>query len=169
MLRVPDLIPNALKMATRICGDFQMGEDAVQDALIRLAKHGDGFRGEAELSTYFGRIVINSCHDQIAKAAKQPSDENHSLAELPCPADNDPAEQNDQAERIQNIRKAVEQLPPRQRDVLVLRTWDQKTPAEISQLLAISVQNVYAQLTLARNRLREILAIETSSETANKP
>ena len=47
----------------------------------------------------------------------------------------------------------------RQREVLVLRVWEGKRPDEIGEMLNMNVQNVYATLSLAKQKLRELLAV----------
>ena len=157
--RIDELIPIAFRLAVRMCGNAQMAEDAVQDALVKLARFGGSFRGGADLVSYFSRIVMNACNDLLSRKSRQAAVEDVHLESLPGAERVDPVFQNDQTERVAIIRQAVERLPVRQREVLVLRVWEGKRPDEIGEMLNMNVQNVYATLSLAKQKLRELLAV----------
>jgi RNA polymerase sigma factor (sigma-70 family) len=55
------------------------------------------------------------------------------------------------------VATAVSNLPPRQREVLVLHTYEQLNDEQIARMLDISPQNVRTTLHLARQRLRTML------------
>lgn len=157
--QVPSLIEPALRLAVRLCGDNQLAEDAVQEALMKLARYGTSFNGQSQLSTYFTRIVINVCNDLVGRKRKR------NEAQLPSDSiigskTNQPEFATQQNERLELIRLAIEKLPERQRNVLVLTVWEQLSPDEIGELLEMKVQNVYATLSLARQHLRQMLNTE---------
>lgn len=154
--QVPDLIPPALSLAFRLCGDRQLAEDSVQEALVKLARYGDGFRGQSELSTYFARIVINACNDQLSQR-QQRNEKPLQTETIAGPESASPDFASQQAEQVARIRQAVDQLSERQRNVLVLSVWEQRTPEEIGQLLEMNIQNVYSTLSLARQQLKKLL------------
>ena len=56
------------------------------------------------------------------------------------------------------IAERILALPPRQREVLVLTSYEQLRPGEVAEVLGISESNVHANLHYARARLREELA-----------
>ena len=158
--QVPSLIPAALRLATRLCGDSELAEDAVQDSLIKLARYGTAFKGQAELSTYFARIVINVCNDLLRQRQRH----NEVMLDGDVAVDSElsrPEVVTEQAEQVLRIRQAVERLPERQRNVLVLAVWEQRTTDEIARLLEITVQNVYSTLAAARKQLRHLLKEES--------
>ena len=59
-------------MALRTTGDREEAADAVQDALISAFRRAESFRGDAQVTTWLHRIVVNACLDRMRrKRAKQ--------------------------------------------------------------------------------------------------
>jgi RNA polymerase sigma-70 factor (ECF subfamily) len=147
-------MPAALALAVRLTGSSDAAEELVQDALLRAARGWKTFRGESKFRTWLFRIVINCFRDQLR--CRPTEDE---LPDEMC--DQRQAgvvEQAEASELGQIVARFVSALPPRQREVLVLSTYENMEAQEISALLAISPANVYATLHAARARLRIQLA-----------
>jgi RNA polymerase sigma-70 factor (ECF subfamily) len=146
-------LPDALNLAIRLTGDPDSAEDIVQEALVRAARGWSGFRGEASCRTWLFRIVINVFRDQLDRRP---------MAELPEELLDARAvgvvTQAEAGELAEIIAQLISALPPRQREVLVLSTYENLDPSEIASLLQISQANVYATLHVARERLRSQLA-----------
>lgn len=60
---IRDFMPQGLRLAVRLCGDLASAEDALQEALLRIAQAKHQFKQESEAATWMTRIVINSCRD----------------------------------------------------------------------------------------------------------
>ncbi|QDV13520.1 ECF RNA polymerase sigma factor SigW [Rosistilla oblonga] len=155
---VSELLPYWLRMAQRLSGDPEIAEEAVQDALVRVAKSWKGFRGQATLQTWVGRIVIHCVRDRMT-ARKQPTGCQEAAPDVVAKS-RGPVEELLASEQQQRVRTAIGLLPDRQREVLTLTIWEAKSVAEVGELLEISTQNVYATLHVARQRLKEILREE---------
>jgi len=151
---VRDHLPETLRFAVRLTGDPHEAEDVVQEALIRVTRSWKSFRAEAGFRTWLFRIVINVFRDRLRSHSPH-------LAlsdELPDSAATSPETQAAAVELKRLIAELVSALPPRQREVLVLLTYEGFSPQDVSELLSISVANVYATLHVARERLRTQLA-----------
>jgi len=146
-------LPAALSLAVRLTGDPDSAEDVVQEALVRAARGWSRFRGDASCRTWLFRIVINVFRDQLNR---QPTAELPD--ELPDSRSAGLVEQVAAGELAEIIAQMISALPPRQREVLVLSSYENLDPAEIASLLDISQANVYATLHVARERLRAQLA-----------
>jgi RNA polymerase sigma-70 factor (ECF subfamily) len=70
----------------------------------------------------------------------------------------DPSSRLLYSELSELVAARVSALPPRQREVLVLVTYEGHSPREAAELLGISEASVYSNLSIARQRLREELA-----------
>lgn len=147
-------LPQALRFAIRLTGDVDAAEDVVQDALVRVARSWKTFRGEAEFRTWLFRIVINVFRDRLAR---QPPKEPLGRELCDDRAD-DPADAAAWNELERLVAQRVSALPPRQREVMVLITYEGLKAREVSRMLGISEANVYATLHAARERLRAELA-----------
>lgn len=83
-------------------------------------------------------------------------------AEQPPPERSDPQAEAGQSDMEGRLLAAVGKLGRRYREVLVLRHFEHKSYAEISELLDLSVATVEKRLTRARNKLRAMLEAEES-------
>lgn len=60
-------------VALRTLGDREEAADALQDALVSAFRKADGFRGDAAVTTWLHRIVVNACLDRTRRKAARPS------------------------------------------------------------------------------------------------
>jgi RNA polymerase sigma-70 factor, ECF subfamily len=150
-----DHLVAAQRFALRLTGSSIAAEDVVQDALLRAARSWQTFRGDSSFRTWMLRIVINAWHDQ--HAARPPPPE--PLGEDPVDARSDnPADLAAAADLGARVARLVSALPPRQREALVLMTYESLSTAQAAQVMGTSEQNVRTSLHLARQRLKAQLA-----------
>lgn len=160
---VLDHLPAALRFATRLTGDPDRGEDLVQESLLHVVRRWASFRGEAEFRTWLFRIVINVFRDRLRGAPAEVSSLDEHDAEVVDPATVSPPEAAMAAELEQRIAQEVSRLPPRQREVLVLITFEGLPAREVANIVGISEANVHSTLSGARSRLRARLAAHLGS------
>jgi RNA polymerase sigma-70 factor (ECF subfamily) len=147
-------VPAAQRFAIRLTGDAHEAEEVVQDALLRVARSWQTFRGEASFQTWLLRIVIHAAHDRrmarpvAATLPDDPPDKGTSV---------DPAVLASAADLGERIARLVSALPPRQREALVLTAYEGLSVAETAAVLATSEQNVRTNVHFARRKLREQL------------
>ncbi len=150
-------LEDALLLAVRLSGRADFAEEIVQEALLRVAKSWKTFRGESAFRTWLLRIVSNAFRDWLKRRESTASLEG--LAEsLPDHKADRPESALLRKEFQEFIAERVSALPPRQREVLVLITYEDFSVAETAELLGISEANVYSTLHVARDRLRRDLA-----------
>jgi RNA polymerase sigma-70 factor (ECF subfamily) len=147
-------LAEALRLATRLTGDPETAEEVVAEALARVAGAWSSFRGRSTFRTWLFRIVINAFRDYCA--ARRPTEP--LCADVPDDRTAGPAQQAMADELGRMIAASVSALPPRQREVLVLVTYEGLSPREAAEVLGISEANVYSTLYTARKRLRRQLA-----------
>jgi RNA polymerase sigma-70 factor (ECF subfamily) len=157
---VVELIPSLLRLAVRLCGDEHAAEDVVQDALVRAARSWRSFRGEAKLSTWLSSIVVNAFRDWLARQQRDRATETLEGREVE-PSSNakttNPARSAEADEFGQIVARCVSQLPPRQREVLVLSAYEGLSGREVAGVLEVSEQDVRTNLFYARQKMRELL------------
>ena len=166
--------------AYRMLGSTFEAEDAVQEALLRAWRNQDSFEGRSALKSWLYRITTNVCLDMLAgrKRRARPMDmgpagtadaallgdplpEEAWVEPMPdgrvMPSSGDPAEI---AELKDSIRlafvAALQNLPPNQRAVLILREVLRWKATEVAELLDTSVQSVNSALQRARGSLAEV-------------
>lgn len=145
-------IPNALRLAVRLAGNIHDAEDILQEALLRAARARETFRGDGTFRTWLNRIIVNVFRTW---AASRQSVE--ALSEDPVAPSDAVDERNEQQVRSELIALHVSRLPERQREVLVFVAYEQMSPQEVAELLSLTIQNVYSNLSAARQQLRRSL------------
>src|SRR2546421_2701903 len=99
-------------VALRTLGDREDAADALQEALISAFRSADRFRGDAAVTTWLHRIVVNACLDRVRRRAARPTVPLAERIELPAqPVDSDTA---------LDVHDALARLPEEQRLALVL-------------------------------------------------
>jgi RNA polymerase sigma factor (sigma-70 family) len=154
---VAEDLPKALRFALRLTGGQETAEEVVQEALYRAARATDSFRGRSQFRTWFYRIVISAFRDQLAAAARHRCS-GELTDKLADPHGEDPSALTLAHELRDLVARTISALPSRQREVLVLTTYEQMRPREVAEVLGISESNVHANLHYARVRLRDELA-----------
>jgi RNA polymerase sigma-70 factor (ECF subfamily) len=163
--------------AYRMLGSPFEAEDAVQETLVRAWRAFDGFEGRSAVRAWLYRIATNVCLDMLKSRKRRampmdlgpaqhtaevvlgaPLPETTWIQPMPDARVNstsaDPAETAILRESIQlAFVTLLQQLPPRQRAVLILREVLQWRAAEVAELLETSVASVNSALQRARSTL----------------
>jgi RNA polymerase sigma-70 factor, ECF subfamily len=157
-----------LAVARRILRSEEEARDALQDAFLQAFRAIGKFEGQARLSTWLHRIVVNACLMRLRSRSRKPEQPLEEL--LPrfyedghridpgAPwrsADADPVEQRQLAELV---RGAIDRLPEIHRNVLLLRDIEGLDAEETARLLEVKTDTVKVRLHRARQALRALLA-----------
>lgn len=136
------------RAALAILGDAQEAEDAVQDTFLRALRAWPGFRGDCAVETWLVRIAINVCKRQLRspwRLLRAPQESLDSLRmEGPEPPDD-------------TLVRAIQALPPKYREVIILYYYQEWKAWEIAQRLHVPVSTVTVRLSRARGLLKERL------------
>jgi RNA polymerase sigma-70 factor (ECF subfamily) len=144
-------------LALRMVGDRTEAEDLVQEAFAKaycnLADFDPGYR----LSTWLYRITLNVCRDFL-KSPRRRERPAHS-AEMPesaglVDATVSAPEQRDEVRRVQ---RALAQLRPKYREILVLKDLEELSYEEIRAITGAPITALKIRAVRARQRLRELL------------
>ena len=138
-----------LRLCAMSLRDASLAQDAVQDTFLKAFKHFDQFRGEAEALTWLTSIALNVCRDYRRTAWFRHVDRQVEADALPHSAEF-PFPDN-------TVICAVAALPPRYRDVILLRYYQNMTQRDIAAVLHISDRAVRQRLKKAGAILREQL------------
>ena len=132
----------------RIAGDDHQAQDWAQEAWLKVFRSLDTFRGEAQFSTWVHRIAVNTAlrGQRSMKGGFASLDE---VPERAAPADH--------PHLRMDLAAAVDRLPHRMREILVLHDVEGYTHAEIGELLGVTSGTCKSQLFKARAKLREML------------
>lgn len=143
-------------VALRTLGNREDAADAVQEAFIKAMRSVDSFRGDAAVTTWLHRIVVNVCLDQIRAAKRRPTD---ILADDPGARVATPQRDAfDERDTSIVIHEALRRLPDDQRIAIVLVDIQGLTVAEVAELLSVAEGTVKSRCARGRARLGELLA-----------
>lgn len=139
-------------LAFNMLGSAADAEDAVQEAFLRAYRSWPEFRGQASLSTWAFRILLNACYDIGRQRRKRREDDWQE-----DPARDRPAPLHDHPLRA-TLEKAIGQLKPRQREVFLLFEVEGFKHGEIAEILQIPEGTSKATLFEAKRELRELIS-----------
>ncbi|MEM9199064.1 MAG: sigma-70 family RNA polymerase sigma factor [Pseudomonadota bacterium] len=148
--------PRCFGQAYRRLADRAEAEDVAQEAMLRLWRIAPDWRaGEAMVSTWLYRVTQNLCTDRLRRRGRMVD-----YDEAPEPVDDRPsvAEKLVRRERSTALHAAIAELPPRQRQALQLRHFDEMSNPQIAEIMEISVEAVESLLARARRGLALALA-----------
>ncbi len=146
----------AIRLTWRLVGgDAAAAEDVVQEAFVKAHAALGRFRGEAQLSTWFYRILVRQAHDHRRRMASRSRVVDLLRARRPA-AEVTPSMADPPARRL--ILAAMNQLSAGQREVFVLVHLEGFTVRETAQMLGKSPGTVKSHLHRALASLRSELA-----------
>jgi RNA polymerase sigma-70 factor, ECF subfamily len=154
-------------VALRTMGNPDDAADGLQDGLIAAFRRADTFRGEAQVTTWLHRVVVNACLDRLraakVRAAEPLPDDLEEYAGRGSLATSsvsqDPADTAVADESRGELLSALASLPAEQRAVLVLVDMEGYPVSEVAQMLDCAVGTVKSRCSRGRARLAMLLGV----------
>lgn len=150
-------------VALRTMGNPEDAADGLQDGMIAAFRRAGSFRGEAAVTTWLHRVVVNACLDRI-RAAKirrldaLPDDvEDRGTLVATATHDDQPDTAAEDAERRRRVLAALATLPPDQRAALVLVDMEGYPVAEVAEMLGCAEGTVKSRCSRGRTKLAGLL------------
>lgn len=133
--------------------DCTLAEDAVQETFLKAYKALPAFRGACSEKTWLMRIALNTCRSIQRSSWSRLIDRRVDFDALPEQA---------APERFDacGITQAIQALPIKQREVILLYYYHDMTLAEIAQALGVAVSTVGKRIKQARAHLKRLLGEE---------
>ena len=139
-------------VALRTLGDRDEAADAVQDAFVSAYRSASSFRGDAKVSTWLHRIVVNACIDLVRRRQARPT--------VPLPVDDVASTGSDDLtarERATDVSRALASLPVEQAAALVLVDALGYPVEEAARILEAPTGTVKSRCARGRARLAVLL------------
>jgi RNA polymerase sigma-70 factor (sigma-E family) len=140
---------DALRLAYLLTGDASLAEDLVQDAFVRLAGRLLHVRDPGGFHAYLRRTIVNLVRSHFRRKALERKIAER-LAELP------PVAPSDLSDR-ESARRALMELPIRQRTAVVLRYFEDLSEAQTAQLMGCRPAAVKSLVSRGMTSLRTML------------
>lgn len=150
-------LPRLLGLAQRLLGNRAEAEEVAQEGLVRAWQQVGRWRpGQARFDTWLHEVVLNLCRDRLRRRAvrrEEALDEHAETATFADPGPT-PEQQLDRAQHSAHVAEALDALPARQREALVLHYYQALPQAEAAALMGVSVDALESLLARARRSLR---------------
>jgi len=147
--------PGALRLAYLLTGDRELSEDLVQEAFVRVARRLTSLRNADSFQWYLRRTVVNLSNSRLRRRRVERAHLKRLVSSAAAAGVGTPDLVTKQA-----VRGAIEQLPARQRAVVVLRYYEDLTDQQIASALGCPVGSVKSSLHRAAAILRQHLGQE---------
>ena len=137
----------------RMVGSHEDTDDLLQDIFLKIWTALPSFRGEAQYYTWVWRIATNETLNWLRREKVRAALRFSSAQELAIQRiEGDPYFNGTAAQR--ELAKAVARLPEKQRQVFVMRWWDELPYEEISAITGTSVGALKASYHLAQEKVK---------------
>ena len=136
-------------LAYRITGDFELADEALQDAFLNVFRHLSKFRRESTLGAWIKTIVVRTSIKTLKKKVTFESFEDYK-------SEGDYVDWGDHL-AMDYLEKAIKSLPEGYRAVFVLIEVEGYTHKEVGKMLDISEGTSKSQLFHAKRKLRDLL------------
>ena len=156
--------------------DHTESEDATQETFVRALEALPTLKANNTFGTWLHTIAKNICNDILRKRAREvplsvahdafveplsSNTTNHTVEDYVWASDADTCDPEGMLARNElkmRVHEAIANLPPAQRDVVVLHHIEEMPVAEVAQILGIPIGTVLSRLARAREALRDALA-----------
>lgn len=145
-------------VAYRYLKNEEDAEDIAQEAFINALKSMESFRGDSDVKTWLYRITVNLCNNALRKKKmvsffrygdKEDTEEFYNIAD----EDDTPYQSVERSEFREQFHKALNALPPKQRETFVLRYFEEMPYEEISKMLGTSTGALKANFFHAMKKI----------------
>ncbi|MEP7192324.1 MAG: RNA polymerase sigma factor SigM [Actinomycetota bacterium] len=151
-------------LALRTTRDPEVAADAVQEAFLSAFRGAESFRGEAAVTTWLHRIVVNSCLDRLRRIKP--------VVHLPDAGLSMLADAHDRHHSVEvrlDIQAALDQLPEGQRMALILVDMHGLSVAEAAGILNVAEGTIKSRCARGRSAMVPLLGLGAPSATRTRP
>ena len=142
-----------IRIALRILGNREDAEEATQDAFLRAFRALGGYEDRERFSPWLTRILVNQCRTMLARVQRREAVfSDLALADAELFTDLEAPE-----ESWPDLQRALAQLPPDQREAIVLRYADDLTYDEMARVTGAGASALKMRVQRAFARLRVLL------------
>lgn len=130
----------------------QEAEDLVQDTFLKLYLYRDKYTPSAKLKTFLIRIARNTAIDFYRKMKPVSVDMQYDRN-----VDDKDLNRSSQQLESEDLRKAINMLPEKSREVIVMSYFEELKYQEISEILEVPIGTIKSRMSYAMKQLKEIL------------
>jgi RNA polymerase sigma-70 factor, ECF subfamily len=165
-------------VAVRTMGNPHDAADGLQDGLVAAYRRAETFRGDAAVTTWLHRVVVNACLDRLRAAKVRRTEQlpddleeqrDRGSARTATGERDDPEQAAIGDERRRALLAALGTLPPEQRAALVLVDMEGYPVAEVALMLDCAEGTVKSRCARGRERLATLLRDRLGDPPGGRP
>ncbi len=150
-------LPTVRRIILPMVGNAATADDLTQETFLRALRNLHRFEGKAEFRTWLTRIAMNVARDHLRRMTSRPVSKDEGLQDLTT-REPDGFARLSSCESIDDIARAMQQLPDAMRMALTLVCINELTPAEAAELENCSTATIYWRIHQSRKRLKRLLS-----------
>jgi RNA polymerase sigma factor (sigma-70 family) len=144
-----------LAICLRLLGDRIEAEEAAQESLVKIYFHLKDFDQSRDFGAWAASIAMNECRDRLRRRVRH-SKVFREVTEFDSTQESDSGVIESQ-QQLAKVEKAIETLPSKLKEVLVLKAYGNYGYDEIAQILKVKIGTVMSRLFRARRKLTDII------------
>jgi RNA polymerase sigma-70 factor (ECF subfamily) len=133
-------------------------QDLAQEIFIKVWRNAGKFKGKSKFSTWLYRITVNHCINYRRKNKHKHVSLDEMTEKGKTPEAFKVIPDWEQRRKVELVRRAVDELPDRQRMALVLSQFEERSYKEIAEIMKVSLSAVESLIFRARSAVRVKLA-----------
>lgn len=139
----------------KIVGVHEDADDVLQNTWVKVYRNITTFKGESGLYTWMYRVATNEALSLIRKRKRALDRKQNMLEDLSNRLRADPFFDGNEANIL--FERSIHELPEKQKQVFIMRYYDELSYAEISEITGISTGGLKAQFHHAKNKIEASL------------
>lgn len=147
-------LDDLLTLAAALLNDPNEAEDVVHDVFVSFVESAKNFKLRGSLKAYLATSVVNRVRDRIRKRRTMSLDRDRYEADIDL---QEPGQSLIYSEEWHRLIQALDELPYKQREVILLRLKSEMRFREIAKVQNVSIHTAMARYKCGLNRLRSSL------------
>ncbi len=150
-----ELWPDLVRFSRSLSGNADLAQDIAQESMQRALQRQEGLEGIVNLRAWLCQIAANVCREWWRKRSREQECLKQIAANRPFESDTLPSGAIEQREHLEAIWSFIQELSVVQRQVIQLHLQDNCSHAEIAKRLNTTTDNVKANLSVVKRKLRK--------------
>lgn len=140
-------------LALKMLKNYEDAEDATQEIFLKVYENISSFRQEAKFTTWIYRIALNHIYYMSTKRSRE-LNQFPDAHELRTEMNENPSSVLQEKELFESLEKVIDSLSPRQKEVFVMRYYNQLPFKKIAQVLGKSLGTVKSNYFFAMQKIK---------------
>lgn len=157
-----------------IVKDKEQAEDIFQETMIKIIRliQADKYDEKGKFISWAVRIARNFAIDEYRREKRAPQmmreTEEHNIFNVVGGTEDSPEDKIIQDENVQYVQAMIQQIPEKQREVLIMRHYGNMSFKEIADVQGVNINTALGRMRYALLHLRKFVGLESKMEVRNE-